>query len=101
MTDTSLAHRLRRRLRRVFAPEAHARDLNDELRFHLEMEIDHNVRSGMSPEAARAGVLREMGLHGEYRDRAPGSTRGASRTAFVELFARDVRLAARSLRRAP
>ncbi|MBV9107975.1 MAG: hypothetical protein JO306_01045, partial [Gemmatimonadetes bacterium] len=49
MSLASALYRLRRRLGRVVRPEAHARDLNDELRFHLETEVEHNLRAGLPP----------------------------------------------------
>jgi RNA polymerase sigma-70 factor (ECF subfamily) len=36
-------------------------EIVDELRFHLEMRIEENVRDGMSPEAARADAQRRFG----------------------------------------
>ncbi|AHG90072.1 permease [Gemmatirosa kalamazoonensis] len=104
MSLASWSYRLRRRLHRVVTPQAHAEELNDELKFHLEMEIDHNVRSGLSPEAARAKALRELGAHGEWRGRAPGSATNDDappRTAALESLVRDVRQSARALLRAP
>jgi putative ABC transport system permease protein len=91
-----LAHRLRRRV----AAEAAARDLNDELQFHLEMEIEHNMRSGLSSDAARAKARREIGAHGEYAGRDP-SAGAAPRTPFLESLLRDLRIAFRSLLRTP
>lgn len=44
---------LTRRWPALFARERTERELDDELRFHLEMEIEKNVRRGMSPEEAR------------------------------------------------
>jgi predicted permease len=101
MPLASWLYRLRRRLHRVVTSEAHARELNDELQFHLDMEIDHNVRSGMSPDAARAAAVRELGLHGEWRGRRPGDADAGGGPTPLEALARDVRFAARSLGRAP
>jgi predicted permease len=36
-------------------------DVDDELRFHLDMRIDELVRTGMSPVAARAEAMRQFG----------------------------------------
>ena len=73
MSDPSPLHRLARRLRRRVAATAAARDLNDELQFHLDMEIEHNVRSGLSPIAARAKARRELGAVGEWAGRDPSA----------------------------
>ena len=91
---------LARRLRRHLGATADARDLNDELRFHLDMEIEHNVRSGLSPDAARAKARRELGAVGEWAGRDP-SAGPPPRTPRLEAFARDLRFAARALRRSP
>jgi len=101
MPISALVHRVARRLRRVLRPDAHARDLNDELHFHLEMEIEHNVRSGLSPDAARAKARRELGAVGEFGGRpgAPDERPGAG--AVGESIVRDLRIAARSLLRTP
>lgn len=37
------------------------REIGDELRFHIEMRVDDNVRAGMSPEAAREDARRRFG----------------------------------------
>jgi len=31
--------------------------LDDEIRYHVERQIDENIAAGMSPEAARAAAL--------------------------------------------
>ena len=36
-------------------------ELDDELSFHLDKEIEENVRRGMSPEEARRVALRSFG----------------------------------------
>lgn len=37
------------------------REIDDELRFHIEMRVEENVRAGMSPEAAREDAQRRFG----------------------------------------
>jgi putative ABC transport system permease protein len=71
--------------------------LEDELRFHLEMQAEDNIRIGMNPSEARYDAMRRFGgmqsVKEEYRE---------SRTfAAVETLFRDVRYAARALRRNP
>src|SRR5215475_9460910 len=50
------------------------RDLEDEIRGHLEMQIEDNLRLGMSPEEARYEALRKFGgveqVKESYRDRS-------------------------------
>jgi len=73
------------------------RDMDRELRFHLEMEIEENVRRGMSlPEARREALVRFGGVEKfkeECRD-----VRGAP---LAESLLQDVRYGARILYRNP
>src|ERR1035438_6581816 len=71
--------------------------LEDELRFHLEMQAEDNVRIGMNPSQARYDAARRFGgmesVKEEYRE---------SRTfAAIETFFRDAGYAARTLRWSP
>ena len=45
-------------LRVLFRRSELDRELDEELRFHLEREIEENIRRGMSPERARRVVQR-------------------------------------------
>jgi hypothetical protein len=49
------------RLRGLFGRDKLERELDDEVRFHLEMQIDENVNAGMSPVEARYAALRGFG----------------------------------------
>jgi putative ABC transport system permease protein len=42
-----------RRMRGLVRAETIHREIDEEARFHIEMRIDENIRSGMSPEEAR------------------------------------------------
>jgi putative ABC transport system permease protein len=88
---------LLRRLRDASRPRGLERDLDDEVRFHLEMETANNVRRGMAPADARRLAEREFGsvtlVKEEVRD-----ARGAT---LADDMARDVRFGARSLGRSP
>src|SRR6266849_4552768 len=50
-----------RRLAALFRRRRLEDDLNDELRSHLEMSIELNLRKGMSPANARREALRSFG----------------------------------------
>ncbi len=89
--------RLRRRLRALVGRRAADRELDAELRFHLEMETEHNVRAGMDAAAARVKALREFGGVARVRDDA----RDVRGLGAVEDVVRDLRHAVRSLRRTP
>jgi putative ABC transport system permease protein len=69
----------------------------DEMRFHLEMATEANVRQGMSPEEARRVAAAEFGGRERWREEARDEVRSRP---FEELV-HDLRYALRSLRRAP
>ena len=72
-------------------------DLDDEVRFHLDMLVEAHVRRGMDPAQARAAALRAFGgvtqMKEAYREQRslPG----------MEMLIQDVRYAIRSLARTP
>ena len=73
------------------------RRLDEEIRFHLEQQIEKNLRSGMPPEEARrAAHLRFGGV-----ESAREYTRDEFRWALLHDFLRDVRIACRTLLRTP
>jgi len=49
--------KLRLRLRSLLRRDAVERDLDDELRFHLEEQIAANVASGMTPDDAKYSAM--------------------------------------------
>ena len=73
------------------------RDLDEELRFHLDREAERLQGEGLSPDAARrAAALAFGGVDGvkeECRDSWP--------VRFLETFGQDARYGLRSLRRSP
>src|SRR3712207_1403364 len=71
--------------------------LAEEIRFHVDMETEKNVRLGMSPADARSAALRSFGGRGRWSEAA----RDEYRSRPLADFAQDLRLAARSLRRYP
>lgn len=56
-----MLNRLKLRLRALFHKAEMERQLDEELRFHLEKEIEQNLTRGMSPEEARLAALRSFG----------------------------------------
>ena len=48
-------------LRAVFRRESVLRDIDEELRIHVEMETEANIRRGMPPDEARAAALKSFG----------------------------------------
>ena len=71
--------------------------LDDEIRFHVEQQIEKNQRAGMSPDEARRQAFVRFGGVEQARER----TRDEFRAAPLEHLARDVRYGLRSLRRHP
>ena len=84
------------RLRALVHRGAAERELDEELRFHLDMETEKNVRTGMNPSDARRRALRDFGGV-EVTKEAHRDVRGR----WLEELAADTRYALRTLRRAP
>ena len=72
-------------------------ELDEELRFHLDAQIDDNINSGMSPQEARRVALRDFGGVEQTKE-AHRDTRGIP---WIESLWRDLRYAVRGLRRNP
>ena len=85
------------RVRMLFGRGAASRQLDDELRFHLERQIAENRAAGMSAEEARGAALRRFGNPALLRD----ETRSAWSWNGPEQWLRDVRYGMRTLRRTP
>ena len=80
-------------------------DVDDELRFHLEMRIDELRALGMSAEAARAEALRQFGDVDEARHYIAGVDRATEaahrRIEYMGDLRQDLAYALRKLRAAP
>jgi hypothetical protein len=72
-------------------------DANDELRFHLEKEIEKNIAAGLSSDEARRQALVDFGGVQQTRE----SLREVHRGRFFEAIAQDSRYAWRMLRKSP
>jgi predicted permease len=72
-------------------------DVNDELRFHLERQIELNMAAGMSPDEARRRALIAFGGIQQTRE----SLREVHRGRFLESLLQDSRYAWRMLRKSP
>jgi predicted permease len=94
---SDLARRLRERARALFNRGDAERDLDDELRFHLDMETEYLMRMGLPEADARRRAQRDFGGVERYRD----ETRDVRGVGALEDIGRDLKVAARSLRRAP
>jgi predicted permease len=85
------------RLRGIFLKRRLERDLEEEIRSHLEMQIEENVRQGMNSEEARRAALRKFGgveqVKEVYRDRRS--------FPLVESILQDLRYAVRTFKKSP
>src|SRR6266550_5911654 len=85
------------RLGAVLQPGRRDRELADELNGHLEHAIEEYLRSGMAPAAARRRALVELGGFASTSERC----RERRGVPWLEAIARDIRYAARTLRKSP
>ena len=88
---------VRLRLRSLFQRAAVERELEEELRFHLDRQVQQNLAAGMSPEEAHRSAVRQFGRLTQQMEEC----RNARRTGGIESFLDDMRHAVRSLRRDP
>src|ERR1700738_2736426 len=90
-------HGVNLRIAALFSRRRLERDFDQELRAHLEMAVERNLRRGMSAEEARRAALADLGGIEQtkeiYRDQ-----RGVP---MVENFVQDLRFGLRMLRRSP
>jgi predicted permease len=85
------------RLRSLFRPQAADRELDDELRFHLESTIEQNLARGMTPAEARRRALVELGGVEQARE----GCRDARGVNLLQDLRRDLRYGLRLLRKSP
>lgn len=88
---------LRFRLRALFDRSRMDRELDEELRFHLEHETDKHMRAGMP--RAEAERLAQVTFGGMSRIR--DDTQDSRGVVTLDRFAQDVRYAWRALRSRP
>jgi len=86
-----------RRLANTFSRSELHQEIDAEIQSHVEMRIADNIAAGMSPEEARRDALLRFGSRVVIRERM---TAADAATAF-DAFGRDLRYAARQLRRSP
>lgn len=93
----SVLRALGARLRALLSGSAEDRELEEELRFHLEAEAQRLERSGISAREARRRAHLSFGGY----DRIVEEAREARGCALLENIGRDVRIAVRGLQRTP
>jgi predicted permease len=84
-------------LRRLFRKEQSEKQLDAELRFHLERQISDNIVTGMAPEEARRRAQLDFGGLEPVKQ----ETREARRGILLETLFQDLRYALRMLRKNP
>src|SRR5262249_7554664 len=85
------------RLANLFRRRQFERELEEELRYHIERQTDENIAKGMSPEEARRAAMRAFA--GLERSKEEG--RDARRINLLENLVRDVRHALRGFMKNP
>jgi putative ABC transport system permease protein len=88
---------LRYRLRALFRRDSMDRELDAELRFHVEKEVEKHVHAGMTPDEARRKARATFGAMEGIKD----DTRDARGLVALEALAQDIRYAARGLMARP
>src|SRR5713226_2880186 len=83
-------------LRKVFTRSG-SQDSDEELRFHLEKEVETNMAAGMSAHEARRQALIAFGGVAQTRE----SLREVHRGRFIEALVQDLRYGWRMLRKSP
>src|SRR5207253_1174121 len=71
------------------------RDLEEELRFHIDRQIQENVAAGMTPRQARSAALRQLGGLEQIKEEC----RDVEASPAIETLAQDFRFALRTFRR--
>jgi predicted permease len=88
---------VRMRLRSLARRQRVEEELDKEVRFHLEQQMEENLAAGMPPAEARSAALRKLGGMTQIQEEC----RDMRRTETIENFWRDLRYALRSLGKSP
>jgi putative ABC transport system permease protein len=85
------------RLRSLFRRAQVEQELDEELRYHIERQIEEHIAKGMTLDEARYAALRAMG----GVERRKEECRDMRRVRFVEDLIQDLRYGLRTLRKSP
>ncbi len=97
MESPRLVARAVRYVRALLRQRDVERDMDDEVRYHLEQEIAEHISRGMDPGEARRRALVDFGGIEVHKEAA----RDASGVRLLQDFVQDARYAVRTLLRAP
>jgi predicted permease len=89
--------RLMAALRTLLRRSQAEHELDEELRYHLEQQIEQNIRLGMNPEEARYTALKAFGGVEQAKERS----RDARGVRWIEDLWQDLRYGARMLAKNP
>ncbi len=92
-----MLNKLRLRIRALFFKSRLEEELDEEVRFHLEREIEENIARGMSPEEARMAALRSFG----GVERVKEESRDERGVRFLKEVWQDLRYGGRMLWKNP
>jgi predicted permease len=93
----SLIRGMTERGRALFSSRKIEAEMDDELLFHLEKEVEKNLRAGMNPEEARRQAHLAFGGVERFKEQ----TREERGVMPLENLLRDIRFAFRTLRKSP
>src|SRR5262245_11233467 len=85
------------RLRSLFRRRQVEQELDEELRYHLDRQIEELIAKGMTPIEARYAAMRALGGLEQRKEEG----RGMRRVNYIDDLLRDLRYAGRNLRRNP
>ena len=89
--------RFLRRIRLLFDRRAFERDLDEEMRFHMDMATARHLERGVAPAAVHPLITKEFGSMDRYKD----EVRDARGLTLSDDVVRDLRFAVRTLRHTP
>ena len=85
------------RVQSLFGSKRLNEQLDDEIRFHLDQQIEENIAAGMSPAEARYAAMRTTGGITQIQEEC----RDMRRTAWFENSLQDLKYAIRGLSKTP
>src|SRR5688572_1823097 len=86
-----------KKVRALFLKRRLEDEMDKELRFHLEKQIEDNIKTGMTPKEARYAALRSFAGVEQIKEEC----RDTLRIRFVDEFRQDIRYGARMMLRSP
>src|SRR5262245_43372413 len=95
--EIEMLSKWRTRLRALLRRSEMERELDDELRYHVERQTEQNIRLGMNPDEARDAARKAFGGMEQAKERS----RDARGVRWIEDLWQDFRYGARMLVKNP